>query len=250
LLNQLPVIVNVMNVPRPAKGEPALLSLDLVTTMFHEAGHGVHGLFSAVEYPMLSGTSVPRDFVEFPSTFHEDWSIDPLILKNYAKHYKTGEPIPLDLLDKAVRASKFNKGFDTLEYVAAALLDLAWHSLSKEQIPTDVEAFEQETLKGFGLDYKPVPPRYRTPYFAHVWSGGYSAGYYAYLWSEVLAADAFAYMQTRGGWNRRNGQAFRDAILSKGGTREVMDQYKDFRGQEPTVDALLIRRGLKASQSN
>ncbi len=248
LLNQLPVIVNVMNVPRPAKGEPALLSLDLVTTMFHEAGHGVHGLFSAVEYPMLSGTSVPRDFVEFPSTFHEDWSIDPVILKNYAKHYQTGEPIPLDLLDKAVRASKFNKGFDTLEYVSAALLDLAWHSLSKEQIPTDVEAFEQETLTRFGLDYKPIPPRYRTPYFAHIWSGGYSAAYYAYLWSEVLAADAFAYMQTRGGWNRMNGQAFRDAILSKGGTREVMDLYTDFRGQEPTVDALLIRRGLKASQ--
>ncbi len=248
LLKQWPVIVNVMNVPRPAKGEPALLSLDLVTTMFHEAGHGVHGLFSAVEYPMLSGTSVPRDFVEFPSTFHEDWSIDPVILKNYAKHYQTGEPIPLDLLDKAVRASKFNKGFDTLEYVSAALLDLAWHSLSKEQIPTDVEVFERESLTRFGLDYKPIPPRYRTPYFAHIWSGGYSAGYYAYLWSEVLAADAFAYMQTRGGWNRMNGQAFRDAILSKGGTREVMDQYTDFRGQEPSVDALLIRRGLKALQ--
>jgi peptidyl-dipeptidase Dcp len=247
LLNQMPVIVNVMNVPRPAKGEPALLSLDLVTTMFHELGHGVHGLFSAVEYPMLSGTSVPRDFVEFPSTFHEDWAIDPAILKNYAKHYQTGEPIPTDLLDKAVRASKFNKGFDTLEYVSAALLDLAWHSLSKEQIPTDVEAFERQTLADFGVDYRPIPPRYRTPYFAHIWSGGYSAGYYAYLWSEVLAADAFAYMQTRGGWNRMNGQAFRDAILSRGGTREVMLQYTDFRGQEPTVDALLIRRGLKAS---
>ena len=248
LLHQLPVIVNVMNVPRPAKGEPALLSLDLVTTMFHELGHGVHGLFSAVEYPMLSGTSVPRDFVEFPSTFHEDWAIDPAILKNYAKHYQSGEPIPLDLLDKAIRASKFNKGFDTLEYVSAALLDLAWHSLTKDEIPTDVESFEQQTLVQYGLDYKPIPPRYRTPYFAHIWSGGYSAGYYAYLWSEVLAADAFAFMQTRGGWNRSNGQAYRDKILSKGGTREVMDQYKDFRGQEPTVDALLIRRGLKASQ--
>jgi peptidyl-dipeptidase Dcp len=247
LLNQLPVIVNVMNVPRPAKGEPALLSLDLVTTMFHEAGHGVHGLFSSVEYPMLSGTSVPRDFVEFPSTFHEDWAIDPAILKNYAKHYQTAEPIPHDLLEKAVRASKFNKGFDTLEYVSAALLDLAWHALSKEQIPEDVEAFEQATLAGLGLDYPPIPPRYRTSYFAHIWSGGYSAGYYAYLWSEVLAADAFAFMQTRGGWNRMNGQAFRDAILSKGGTREVMDQYTTFRGQEPTVDALLIRRGLKTS---
>jgi peptidyl-dipeptidase Dcp len=196
---------------------------------------------------MLSGTSVPRDFVEFPSTFHEDWSIDPAILKNYAKHHQTGEPIPQDLLEKAVRASKFNKGFDTLEYVSAALLDLAWHSLSKEQIPVDVEAFEQQTLASLGLDYGPIPPRYKTAYFAHIWSGGYSASYYAYLWSEVLAADAFAFMQTRGGWNRMNGQTFRDAILSKGGTREVMDQYTTFRGQEPTVDALLIRRGLKAS---
>ena len=247
LLNQMPVIVNVMNIPRPAKGEPTLLSLDLVTTLFHEMGHGVHGLFSSVEYPMLSGTSVPRDFVEFPSTFHEDWAIDPAILKNYAKHYQTGEMIPSDLLEKAVRASKFNKGFDTLEYVAAALLDLAWHSLQKDQIPVDVEVFEQLTLAGFGLDYKPVPPRYRTLYFAHIWSGGYSASYYAYLWSEVLAADAFAFMQTRGGLTRTNGQAFRDAILSKGGTREVMNQYVDFRGHEPRVDSLLIRRGLKTS---
>ena len=247
LLNQLPVIVNVMNIPRPAKGEPALLSLDLVTTMFHEMGHGVHGLFSAVEYPMLSGTSVPRDFVEFPSTFHEDWAIEPAILKNYAKHHQTGEVIPADLLDKAVRASKFNKGFDTMEYVSAALLDLAWHSLSKDQIPVDIEAFEQQTLASYGLDYKPIPPRYRTAYFAHVWSGGYSAGYYAYLWSEVLAADAFAFMQTRGGLTRANGQSFRDKILSRGGTREVMQQYIDFRGHEPGVDALLIRRGLNAA---
>jgi len=247
LLNQMPVIVNVMNVPRPAKGEPTLLSLDLVTTMFHEMGHGVHGLFSDVEYPMLSGTSVPRDFVEFPSTFHEDWAIDPAILKNYARHYQTGEVIPADLLDKAVRASKFNKGFDTMEYVSAALLDLAWHSLTKDQIPVDVDAFEQQTLAEYGLDYKPIPPRYRTPYFAHVWSGGYSAGYYAYLWSEVLAADAFAFMQTRGGLTRANGQAFRDAILSQGGTREVMQQYIDFKGNEPTVDALLIRRGLNVA---
>ncbi|MDZ4849319.1 MAG: M3 family metallopeptidase [Pirellulaceae bacterium] len=248
LLNQLPVIVNVMNVPRPAKGEPALLSLDLVTTMFHELGHGVHGLFSSVEYPMLSGTSVPRDFVEFPSTFHEDWAIDPAVLKNYATHYQTGEAIPGELLDKAVRASKFNKGFDTMEYVSAALLDLTWHSLTKDQIPVDVDTFEQQTLTDFGLDYKAIPPRYRTAYFAHIWSGGYSASYYAYLWSEVLAADAFAYMQTRGGLSRSNGQSYRDTILSKGGTREVMQQYIDFRGHEPTVDALLIRRGLKIAR--
>jgi peptidyl-dipeptidase Dcp len=245
LLQQRPVVVNVMNIPRGAPGEPTLLSLDHVQTMFHELGHGVHGLFSEVHYPSLSGTSVPRDFVEFPSTFHEDWAIDPKILGNYARHYQSGEVIPQALLAKAVRASKFNKGFDTLEYLAAALLDLGWHSLTTQQIPTDADVFEAETLAVHGLDYRPVPPRYRTPYFAHVWSGGYSAGYYAYLWSEVLAADAFAHMQQQGGLTRENGLAFRRKILSRGGTREVLQQYLDFRGQPPTVDALLVRRGLR-----
>jgi peptidyl-dipeptidase Dcp len=247
LMNRKPVVVNVMNIPRAAAGEPTLLTLDLVQTMFHEMGHGVHGLFSAVEYPTLSGTSVPRDFVEFPSTFHEDWAIEPSVLANYARHNKTGEVIPADLLQKAVQASKFNKGFDTLEYLSAAILDLAWHSLTIDQIPTDVEAFEAKVLADYGLDYRPVPPRYRTAYFAHVWSGGYSSSYYAYLWSEVLAADAFAFMKSRQGLNRANGQAFRDKILSRGGTREVSQQYIDFRGQEASVDPLLIRRGLKAN---
>lgn len=249
LLDQKPVVVNVMNIPRPAAGQPTLLSLDHVTTMFHELGHGVHGLFSQVEYPTLSGTSVPRDYVEFPSTFHEDWAIDPSVLERYAKHYQTGEPIPRDLLTKAIQANQFNKGFDTLEYLSAALLDLAWHSLAPDQIPTDVEAFERKVLAEYGVDFAPVPPRYRSPYFAHVWSGGYSAGYYAYLWSEVLAADAFAYMGQRGGLTRENGDAFRRMILSRGGSREVMDQYIDFRNQKPTVDALLIRRGLKEKPS-
>jgi peptidyl-dipeptidase Dcp len=245
LLNQLPVVVNVMNIPQPAAGEPTLLTLDHVTTMFHELGHGVHGLFSSVEYPSLSGTSVPRDFVEFPSTFHEDWAIHPEVLSNYARHYKTGETIPKDLLDKSIAANKFNKGYETLEYLSAALLDLGWHSISEAEVPQDVEAFESELLKKFGVDYVPVPPRYRTSYFAHVWSGGYSASYYAYLWSEVLAADAFAHMKSMGGLTLENGKAYREKVLSRGGTREVMQQYKDFRGQEPTVDALLIRRGLK-----
>ncbi|MFN7706886.1 MAG: M3 family metallopeptidase, partial [bacterium] len=249
LLDQKPVVVNVMNIPRPAPGQPTLLSLDHVTTMFHELGHGVHGLFSQVEYPTLSGTSVPRDYVEFPSTFHEDWAIDPSVLQRYAKHYQTGEPIPKELLDKAIQANQFNKGFDTLEYLSAALLDLAWHSLEPDQIPTDVEAFERKVLAEYGVDFAPVPPRYRSPYFAHVWSGGYSAGYYAYLWSEVLAADAFAYMGQRGGLTRENGDAFRRLILSRGGSREVMDQYIDFRNEKPTVDALLIRRGLKEKPS-
>ena len=250
LLNQLPVVVNVMNIPLPAAGEPTLISLDHVTTMFHELGHGVHGLFSAVEYPALSGTSVPRDFVEFPSTFHEDWAIYPEVLNNYARHYKTGETIPKDLLDKSIAANKFNKGYETLEYVSAALLDLGWHSISPEEVPTDVVTFENQLLKSFGMDYAPVPPRYRTSYFAHVWSGGYSAGYYAYLWSEVLAADAFAHMGKLGGLTAANGALFRDKVLSRGGSREVMQQYKDFRGQEPTVDALLVRRGLKYWKSS
>ncbi len=245
LLNQLPVVVNVMNIPLPAAGEPTLLSLDHVTTMFHELGHGVHGLFSSVEYPTLSGTSVPRDFVEFPSTFHEDWAIYPEVLNNYARHYKTGQTIPKDLLDKSIAANKFNKGYETLEYVSAALLDLGWHSISTNEVPTDVVAFENQLLKSYGMDYAPVPPRYRTSYFAHVWSGGYSAGYYAYLWSEVLAADAFAHMGKLGGLTAANGALYRDKVLSRGGSREVMQQYKDFRGQEPTVDALLVRRGLK-----
>ncbi len=245
LLNQLPVVVNVMNIPQPAAGEPTLLSLDHVTTMFHELGHGVHGLFSSVEYPTLSGTSVPRDFVEFPSTFHEDWAVHPEVLANYAKHYQTNQPIPKDLLEKSIAANKFNKGYETLEYMSAALLDLGWHSISESETPGDVVEFEATLLAKYGVNYAPVPPRYRTAYFAHVWSGGYSAGYYAYLWSEVLAADAFAHMKNLGGLTPENGKMYREKVLSRGGAREVMQQYIDFRGQEPNVDALLIRRGLK-----
>ncbi|MFM9064154.1 MAG: M3 family metallopeptidase [Pirellula sp.] len=245
LLHQLPVVINVMNIPTPAEGQPALMSLDHVQTMFHELGHGVHGLFSSVEYPSLSGTSVPRDYVEFPSTFHEDWAIEPDILANYARHYQTGDVLPKSLLDKAIAANKFNKGFDSLEYLSAALLDLAWHSLPPDRIPSDVARFEKDVLLAFGIDLPAVPPRYRSSYFAHVWSGGYSAGYYAYLWSEVLAADAYAFMKQSGGLTGANGASFREKILSKGGSREVMQQYIDFRGQEPGVEALLIRRGLK-----
>ena len=245
LLHELPVIVNVLNIPKPAAGEPALISFDNVTTMFHEMGHALHGMFSDVTYPSVSGTATPRDFVEFPSTFEEDWAIQPEVLSNYAKHYKTGAPIPKDLLDKVIRASKFNQGFDTMEYLAAALLDLEWHTLTSAEIPADAEKFEAAALQKYGIDYAPVPPRYRTAYFAHIWSGGYSSSYYAYLWSEVLAADAFAYMQAHGGLTRENGQRFRDTILSVGGSREPMDAYKAFRGTEPTVEALLKRRGLK-----
>jgi peptidyl-dipeptidase Dcp len=245
LLNEKPVVVNNLNIPLPAAGEPSLISFDNVTTLFHEMGHGVHGLFSNVTYPSVSGTNTPRDFVEFPSTFEEDWAIQPEILANYAKHYQTGEPISKELLDKIIKAKKFNKGFETLEYLSAAILDLEWHSLTADQIPDDVEKFEAEVLKKAGVDHPAVPPRYKTTYFAHIWGGGYSAGYYAYLASEVLAADAFAHMMAHGGCTRENGEAFRKEILSRGSSRDPMKSYKAFRGAEPTVDALLIRRGLK-----
>ena len=245
LLHEKPVIVNCLNIQRPADGEPALISFDNVTTLFHEMGHALHGMFSDVTYPTVSGTATPRDFVEFPSTFEEDWAIQPEILANYARHYETGEPIPQDLLERVIKANKFNQGFETLEYLAAALLDLEWHTLTSEQIPDDVEAFEAEALARVGVDNPAVPPRYRSTYFAHIWAWGYSSGYYAYLWSEVLAADAFAHMIANGGCTSENGQSFRDEILSRGSSRDPMKSYKAFRGSEPTVDALLVRRGLK-----
>jgi peptidyl-dipeptidase Dcp len=250
LQNQLPVVLNVMNIPKPAPGEPALISFDHVSTMFHEMGHGVHGMFSKVMYPSLSGTAVSRDYVEFPSTFQEDWAIHPEVLANYARHYQTNAAMPKELLDRLIAANSFNQGFDTQEYVAASLLDMEWHMLTPETIPTDVEAFEQAALLKHGLDVAYIPPRYKSAFFAHVFSGGYSASYYAYIWSEVLAADAFAYMQTRGGLTRANGAHLRNTVLSKGGTRESMQQYRDFRGQDPTVDALLRRRGLNPEVGN
>ena len=245
LLDELPVITNNLNIAPPATGEPALITFDNVTTLFHEMGHAVHGMFSDVTYPTVSGTNTPRDFVEFPSTFEEDWAIQPEILANYARHYQTGEPIPQDLLQKAIKARKFNQGFETLEYMAAALLDLEWHTLNSQQIPDDVEAFEAAALKRVGVDVSAIPPRYRSTYFAHIFAGGYASSYYAYLWSEVLAADAFAHMIAHGGCTPENGNSFRKEILSQGSSRDPMKSYKAFRGAEPTVEALLIRRGLK-----
>jgi len=245
LLDKKPVIVNVMNIPPPAEGEPALVSFDNVTTMFHEMGHAVHGLFSDVKYPSQSGTSVPRDFVEFPSTFEEDWAIQPEVLENYAIHYETGEQIPQDLLDKVIEASNFNQGFDTQEYLAATMLDMEWHLLDQDDIPQDVQTFENNALAKYDLDMQAIPPRYKSPYFAHIFSGGYAANYYAYIWSEVLAADAFAYMIEQGGLERENGNRFREYILSQGGSDEAMELYKEYRGQEPDVKHLLKRRGLE-----
>lgn len=244
LLERKPVIVNVLNVPKPAKGEPTLLTFDEATTMFHEMGHGVHGLFSDANYPSLAGTSVPRDYVEFPSQFEEDWLIDPTVISNVAKHYKTGEPIPKALLDKLLASRKFDQGFDSLEYLGAALLDMEWHMIASGTKIPDAQAFEDQALAKHGVNYGPVPPRYKSTYFAHTFAGGYSAGYYAYLWTEVLAADAFAFMGTQGGLTRANGDKFRALILSKGNTIDPMAQYVSYRGQEPTVDALLERRGL------
>lgn len=246
LLNQKPVIVNVMNIPKPVEGAPALISFDHATTMFHEMGHGVHGLFSAVTYPSLSGTSVPRDFVEFPSTFQEDWAVQPEVLANYAKHYKTGEVMPVELLKQVVAAKTFNQGFDTMEYLSAALLDLKWHALRSSEIPVNAESFEAEALSELGVDLPMVPPRYKTSFFAHIWPGGYSASYYAYMWSEILAADSFDYVMKHGGLESDNGRKFRASILSRGGTREPDQLYRDFIGRDPQVDGLLIRRGLKA----
>ncbi len=246
LLNKKPVILNVMNIPKPAEGEPALISFDNVTTMFHEMGHAVHGLFSDVTYPSQAGTSVPRDFVEFPSTFEEDWAIQPEVLKNYAIHYKTGEQIPQELLDKVIAARNFNQGFDTQEYLAATMLDLEWHLLNTSQIPTDVVAFEHNALAKYDLDAKAIPPRYKSPYFSHIFAGGYAANYYAYIWSEVLAADAFAFMQQNGGLTSENGQRFRNLLLSQGGSDDAMELYRNYRGQDPEVKHLLERRGLKA----
>lgn len=244
LLDQKPVVINVLNIPKPPSGEPALISFDHVTTLFHEMGHALHGLFSDVRYPGLSGTSVPRDFVEFPSTFHEDWALYPDVLENIAVHHETGENIPEDLLERLRRAQKFNQGFDTQEYLAAALIDLEWHRLSMGDIPEDPIEFENEVLAEYGLDNPAIPPRYRSTYFSHIFAGGYAASYYAYMWSEVLAADAFAFMMEQGGLNRSNGDHFRQQILSRGGSREAMELYLEFRGSEPDVEHLLRRRGL------
>lgn len=245
LLHKKPVIVNVMNIPKPVEGAPALISFDHATTMFHEMGHGVHGLFSDVVYPSLAGTSVPRDFVEFPSTFQEDWAAHPEVLANYARHYKTGEVMPVELLKQVIAAKNFNQGYDTMEYLSAALLDLRWHALSADQVPGDIEKFEAKVLSELGVDLPMVPPRYKTAYFAHIWPGGYAASYYAYMWSEILAADSFAEIRKKGGLNQSNGQKFRDSVLSRGGSKEAEDLYRDFIGRDPQVDGLLIRRGLK-----
>ena len=240
-----PVVYNVCNFQKPSAGQPALISFGDVTTMFHEFGHALHAMLSRAKYPTFAGTSVPRDFVEFPSQFNEHWALEPTVFANYAKHYQTGEPMPQSLVEKIKRAHTFNQGYDTTEYLAAALLDMAWHTLPVDAPLQDVGTFEPAALKRFNIDLPQVPPRYHTTYFAHIWGGGYSAGYYAYLWSEVLAHDAFYWFKEHGGMTRENGQRFRDMILSRGGTQDAAVLYRNFRGRDPQVEPLLIERGLK-----
>ena len=243
LFGNRPVIVNVANFAKPAPGQPALLSFDDVTTMFHEFGHALHGMFSQIRYPALG--NVPRDFVEFPSQFNEHWALDPTVFANYSKHYQTGKPMPQALVDKIKKSRTFNQGYKTTEYLAAALLDMAWHALPAEAPPQDANAFEASALKRFQIDLPQVPPRYHTTYFSHIWDGGYSAGYYAYLWSEVLDDDAFYWFKEHGGLTRANGQRYREMILSRGGTEDAAALYRAFRGRDPSVEPLLLERGLK-----
>jgi peptidyl-dipeptidase Dcp len=239
-----PVVANHLNIPKPPPGEPTLLTHDEVRTAFHEFGHALHGMFSKVKYPRFSGTSVPRDFVEYPSQVNEMWATWPEVLKNYAKHYKTGEPIPQALLDRVIAAEKFNQGYKTTEYLSASLLDQAWHQLNPSDVPTDAVAFEAEALHKAGVDFAPVPPRYRSFYFSHAFAGGYSAGYYSYIWSEVLDADTVEWFKEHSGLKRENGDRFRAMLLSRGGSADALGLFKNFVGRDPYVEPLLKRRGL------
>ncbi|PJJ96151.1 dipeptidyl carboxypeptidase II [Lysobacteraceae bacterium NML03-0222] len=241
-----PVVANHQNITKPPAGEPTLLTWDEVTTMFHEFGHALHGMFSSVTYPYFSGTSVPRDFVEFPSQVNEMWADWPEILANYAKHHQTGAPMPAALLQKVEAASKFNEGFRTTEYLGAALLDQRWHQVPADKLPqaANVIGYEVQALKDVGLDYAVVPPRYRTTYFSHI-MGGYAAGYYAYIWSEVLDANTVKWIRDNGGLTRANGDRLRDRLLSQGGSKDAMALFRDFTGgKEPQIQPLLERRGL------
>ena len=244
LLGTLPIVTNTCNFTKPAAGKPALLSFGDVITMFHEFGHALHGMSSKVKYPSLSGTSVSRDFVEFPSQFNENWATEPTVLASYARQWQTGEPMPAALLAKVQKARQFNQGFMTSEYLAAALLDMSWHTLPAESAVDDVDAFEKAALEKYRIENPLVPPRYRSSYFAHIWGNGYAAGYYAYLWSEVLDHDAFAWFTEHGGMTRENGKRFQEMVLSRGHTEPLDAMYRTFRGHDPSVTPLLRFRGL------
>jgi peptidyl-dipeptidase Dcp len=249
LLGSKAVVVNNSNFTKPAPGGPALIGADEVRTMFHEFGHALHGLLSNVRYPTLSGSAVPRDFVEFPSQFNEHWALEPDVFANYAKHYMTGASMPRELSDKIRKSDRFNQGFATTEYLGAALLDMAWHSLPADAPLQDVNRFEPAALERFHIAVPLVPPRYRTTYFSHIWTNGYAAGYYSYIWSQVLDTDAYYWFKEHGGMTRANGQRFRDVILSRGGTEDPAAIYRRFRGRDPSVEPLLIERGLQTDRS-
>jgi len=244
LLGTKPVISNTANFTKPAPGQPALITFEDVKTMFHEFGHGLHGLFAAQTYPSLSGTSVARDFVEFPSQFNEHWALEPRVLAHYAKHYQTGAPMPQALVDKIKRAAKFNEGFSFGELLAAAQLDMAWHSLPGDAPRQDVDAFEAKALAQTGLDVVDVPPRYRSSYFAHIWGSGYAAGYYAYIWTDMLQQNVYDWFETHGGMTRANGQRFRDLVLSRGHTEDYNVMFRNMVGHDPQVAPLLVKHGL------
>jgi peptidyl-dipeptidase Dcp len=248
LLGTKPVVYNVANFTKPAPGQPALISFDDVTTMFHEFGHALHGLFADEEYPTLSGTAVARDFVEFPSQFNEHWALYPEVLAHYAKHYQTGAPMPQALVDKIRKAAKFNQAYALGELLAAAELDMRWHELGPDAPKQDVDAFEIQALKASGADFPGVPPRYRSSYFLHIWSNGYAAGYYAYLWTEMLDDDAYHWFTQHGGLTRENGQRFRDLILSRGHTLDYGPMFRAFYGKDPEIGPMLVHRGLQPGE--
>jgi peptidyl-dipeptidase Dcp len=250
LLDERPVVVNNLNIPKPPPGEPTLLTWDNVITLFHEFGHALHGLFSDVRWPSQSGTEVPRDFVEYPSQVNEIWAWEPSIVKAFALHHETGEPMPSAWVDTLLAARQDGEGFATTEYLAAALLDQAWYRLTPDEVPTDVEqveAFEAAALEKAGVAFAPVPPRYRTTYFNHIFGGGYSAGYYSYIWSEVLDADTVEWFRENGSLRRENGDTFRAKLLSRGGSVDAMELFRDLRGRDPIIAPLLARRGLDAA---
>jgi peptidyl-dipeptidase Dcp len=244
LLGHRAVVAIQLNIAKPPAGAPTLLNFDEVTTMFHEFGHALHSMFSDVTYPRFAGTSVPLDFVEYPSQVNEMWAIWPEVLQSYARHYQSGAAMPPHLLAKVASVKQFNQGFMLTEYLAAAALDQRWHQLTPDQIPLEVADFEQSVLQQAGLDFAPVPPRYRSTYFSHSFSGGYAAGYYAYLWSEKLDADTVEWFKQNGGLTRKNGQWFREQLLSRGGSTDALQLFRNFRGRDASIDALLVRRGL------
>jgi peptidyl-dipeptidase Dcp len=244
LLGTIPVVYNVTNFAKPAPGEPALISFDDVTTMFHEFGHALHGIFADTEYPSLSGTQVPRDFVEFPSQFNEHWAMEPSVFAHYARHYKTGAAMPAELAAKIKKAATFNEGYELTELLAAAELDMQWHTIPAGLPLQDVDAFEKAALEKTKLALKEVPPRYRSSYFAHIWNTGYAAGYYAYLWSESLDDNAYQWFEDNGGMTRANGERFRTMVLSRGNTEDLEAMYKAWLGKEPVAAPMLKQRGL------